>query len=193
MSRPGLIVAAIVAAILSGCAFHPMTLQSHIAADTVEATSGGKPVARRHTCDIQLTGIADRRPNAGEIANLNEYNIHHKDLVGWLRSGLKSLEQQGIFIQPAPAGDVPADRPRIDVELLKAYMQFLATSKSANVVIKVAIERPKEPPVSRLYRGRDTSVNWWHSETELGSAFDTALRDALKRLAPDLLALCPAA
>ena len=187
-NRGVLVVAAALA--LSGCIDNRMTLHSQMAAGAAAAPAGSKVVLREPSCEIQLIGIADHRPNAGEIPNTHGHYMHFDDMTGWLQAGLTSLVADGIAIRPKSSGELPRDKPRIDVELLKAYMQFIETSKSANVVVKVTFERPNEDPVVRLYRGRDTGVNWLHATAELSAAFDAALRDALQRMTPDLKGLC---
>ena len=178
---------ALTTSLLGACASKQMTLGNRFSPEP-GATTG--EAAQSGACVMLLGAVTDERANPGEIANLYESNIRHENITDWLHSGLLSLKRQGIRFETREAGDAPPALPELDVALIKAYVQPLSTSKSANLVVRVRVVRNGEVASERLYRGRDTGMNWWGSQDEMETAFNLALRDLLSRLAPDLRSQC---
>jgi hypothetical protein len=133
-------------------------------------------------CAFSIQSVEDLRDDKalGRVA-LTRVDGDH--FATWFADGLKSVPGY----RPQPATVV------MKVEVLKAYIQSLATMKSANLVVRVHVAQDGHAPRTKLYRGVDNSTNWSSSENEIQAAFDGAMGHLRQQMAADLAATCPAA
>ena len=156
-NRGVLVVAAALA--LSGCIDNRMTLHSQMAAGAAAAPAGSKVVLREPSCEIQLIGIADHRPNAGEIPNTHGHYMHFDDMTGWLQVGLTSLVADGIAIRPKSVGGIApgqaAHRRRTAEGIHAVHRNFQERERSGVGDFRATQRRPCRPPLPRTrHRGQ---------------------------------------
>ncbi len=70
--------------------------------------------------------------------------------------------------------------PPIFLALEQSYISHIATTKSGVVLISA-----QQTGKKHYYRGRDTSVNWWGTETEFQDAIQNAMMAALQKFYDD--------
>jgi hypothetical protein len=131
-------------------------------------------------CAFSIQSVEDLRDDKalGRVAFTRVDGDH---FAAWFAEALKSVPGY----QPQPATLV------MKVEILKAYIQSLATMKSANLVVRVHVAQHGHAPRTKLYRGVDNSTNWSSSEDEIQAAFDSAMAHLQRQMAADLATGCP--
>lgn len=99
----------------------------------------------------------------------------------WVRSAVQQLDGDKRLKIVDTNPDVT-----LNIELAKAYLQTMATQKSATVVLSVRYGEG-EP---KIFRGSYDGVNWVNGEAEAQSALDFALSEAIEALNSDLVRYC---
>jgi len=175
-AKAGLVLLLI--ALATGCTTAPM--QMALAEPAVARVR--KPAATR--VPVVFAPFVDQRPEfqRASSGSVGGREVRAKDVASWINRSLQNLS--GRQFQPGQAGDPAAWH--IIPRLRQFYASDLRVSKSANIVIELEIRPPAGEPLTRIYRGRITSVNWWNASGEVESAVTDAFQDCLKRLAADL-------
>ncbi|MGJ3703210.1 hypothetical protein [Variovorax sp. AFSI2.2] len=132
-------------------------------------------------CPFTFSAIDDQR-DVRSLGQLGRTHIDGEDFNEWFIGGITSI--------PGYTRDPTA--PAIRVSVLKAYLQGLATLKSANLVVRVQFAMDDAAAATRTYRGFDDSMNWSNSEGEIQTAFDRALTDLTRQIGTDLKKRCGA-
>jgi hypothetical protein len=139
------------------------------------------PAAETGACRFTVTAIDDRREQAS-LGSVGHTRVDGEGFTAWFANGIAAI--------PGYAGDgAPIE---LRVEVLKAYVQSLATLKSANLVVRVQVAAAGAPPRVKTYRGVDGSTNWNSTENEIQAAFDAALANLKQQIGADLDGLCRA-
>lgn len=141
--------------------------------------------ASRGACAFHVTAIDDQR-EAQDLGHLGSTRIDGKGFADWFADGIASIPGYTQAQAQAPAPTT------IRIQVLKAYMQGLATLKSAHLVVRLQIVSEGLPTAVHTYRGVDGSMNWRGAEGEIQSAFDRALLDLRAQIAADLQQRCKA-
>jgi len=172
--RAAAVALACAGAALGGCAADRISgvreAQAQPAAPAAGATQG---------CPFRLEAVDDARREA-DLGVLGRTRVGGQHFVRWLTEGIASTP--GFTREMAPV--------LVHIEIAKAYVHGLSSLKSANIVVNARISGPHGPPVSRTYRGVDSSMNWASGEGEVQEAFDRALQDLRSQLARDLSGAC---
>lgn len=137
---------------------------------------------------VVFTPLTDQRPEfqRDTAGNVGGRDVKAQNLAAWVDQSLQQLNGQRF--QPGHAGDPGAWQ--VSPRLRQLYASHLRVSKNANVVIELLITPPHGgAPITRVYRGRITSVNWWNSTGEIESSVTDALGNCLKGMAADLDAI----
>ena len=163
---------ALTAAVLSGCAADKVSGVRPAAASPAAAAAGA------HACPFTVEAIDDKR-EAEDLGIMGRRRVGGENFASWFKSGVAAIP--GHTAKPAPV--------KVHIEIVKAYIQGLDTLKSANLVVKMRMDDAKGT-TQKTYRGVDSSMNWWNSESEMQAAFDAALADLQRQLASDLAASC---
>lgn len=140
------------------------------------------------TCRISIADVVDARSDKQSMGRFGGRYVRHEDAVGWVRSGLETLihDKRFRFVSLADVGDGVL----MNVSLLKAYMEGLATSKNATVVLRVSYVRGAEFLGENTFRGDFTDVNWGSGDDEARDSLNVALQEALLAIDADLAARC---
>lgn len=171
-------LAVLLLALLAGCTTAPMQM----AFSEPAAASVKKPAAVR--VPVVFAPFVDQRPDfqRESAGNVGGRAVEAKAVASWVNRSLQNLS--GQHFQPGQTDDPAAWH--ITPRLRQFYASSLSVSKNANIVIELEIRPPTGEPVTRIYRGRITSVNWWNASGEVETAVTDAFRDCLKRLAADI-------
>ena len=103
----------------------------------------------------------------------------------WLQI-LPARDKRLEFVGAADVGDGVV----LNVTLVKAYMEGLATSKNSTVVLRVRYGRAGEAIGDATFRGDHTDVNWGSGDGEARDSLNIALQEALAAIDTDLFARC---
>lgn len=172
--------------LLAGC-FSPV----HLEMAQPASASARQPALSAKSVAVALAPTVDERPafQKETLGRVGGREILGADLTVWVDRSLATLH--GKHFSLTREND---ERRlwRITPRLRQFYASSLAVSKNANVVLELLIEPANQPALTRIYRGRITSVNWWNSASEMEVATHSALADCLKLIEADLDALAGA-
>jgi hypothetical protein len=147
------------------------------------------------TCSVYVQEIRDLRlADEHTYGNIGGAPIYGPNMVDWMKTGLTTLDEKGYRVDgPATVPVSPLqDDVTIQVGVLKAYMESITTTKIATVVVRVSYNKiDLQAPVTRIYRGVDTSINWADGTGEVESAFERATAQVLDKVQTDLQGYCP--
>lgn len=129
-------------------------------------------------CAFAVTAIDDQRDDKA-LGHLFGTTVSGDGFVDWISGGLAAIPGHS-------AGDVHV---RLRVEILKAYLQMIGSSKSANLVVRVHTSVGGDAPQIMTYRGVDISP-WNGMEVEIRRAMNRALSDLQLKLHADLTRAC---
>lgn len=190
MRAPASVLLALATLVTTACASN----------EPVMLTSGFTPIGRpawastlrdrppATVCRISIGEVVDARGDTQSMGRFGGRYVRHDDTVGWVRSAVQSLERDKR-LQFASALDADAGVV-MHVSLVKAYMEGLATSKNATVVLKVRFVRGEQALGENTYRGDQTDVNWGSGDGEARDSLNIAMQEAIGVLDTDLLARC---
>jgi len=170
--------AALAAALLAGCSTSPVHGVAR-AAPTGRAAVAAAPASA--ACRFQVAGVEDLRDDRS-LGRVGPRSVEGEDFPDWFKDGLARM----------PGYSMDATPVQLHVQVLKAYIHGMSTLKTANLVVRVRVDAPGRPPVTRNYRGVDDSMNWANGEGEMQAAFDRALVDLTQQLQADVAKACGA-
>jgi hypothetical protein len=134
-------------------------------------------------CGLQLASVRDLRADPPSLGNIGPREVRADDFAAWVRGGL-----DGGLRKPAAA----AAPVSIDAEILKAYVHWLAISKSADIVLRVRFSRDNQVVGEKVYRGANTAMNWASGDDEIRWALAEALAALVVQVNADAPGYCPA-
>lgn len=177
--RAGLVLLALLGAACSGTG--PVVVPAQFV-----VPSRTPPVVRARAqppaaCGLQVASVKDLRADLTSLGNLGPREVRADDFAGWVRGGL----DHGLR-KPGPAAVVS-----IDAEILVAYVHGLASTKSADIVLRMRYSRDHQPVGEKVYRGASTAMNWDSSEHEIRNALAEALAALVVQVSADGLGYCP--
>ena len=158
--------------LICGCAGEPYYLSLNDS--TIEPSN----LNYQHNCNVVVNTIDDDRPIADHLGNIGSSTVYANDSLKWLEQSLSTLESnhqpqiQPIFINSS---------------LKKLYVTSIHQNRIGNVVLLVNFKKG-ELDHSKLYRGSDTSINWFG--TEIAGSFEEALQLVIDDIKKDLENLC---
>lgn len=140
------------------------------------------------TCRVSIGEAVDARADTQSMGRFGGRYVRRDDTVGWVRSGVETLarDKRLEFVGAADVGDGVV----LNVTLVKAYMEGLATSKNSTVVLRVRYGRAGETIGDATFRGDHTDVNWGSGDGEARDSLNIALQEALAAIDTDLFARC---
>jgi hypothetical protein len=130
-------------------------------------------------CKFKVKLIEDRREHKN-LGNVAFTRVDGEGFEHWFAHGMQSLP--GYSTEPA--------RIELHIEVLKAHISTQSTYKLAHIIVKVDTAVEGLLPTSKTYRGSDGSMNWSSSESEVQTAFDSALTDLKRQISVDLSKVC---
>ena len=109
------------------------------------------------------------------------------DPAAWTRDGFKGLSRHNRLLDLVPADSQPD--VTLNVELVKSYVEPLASAKAATVVLRVNFTgRTNAGP--KVYRGVHNATNWVNGEGEMRGALTLALGEAVQLVSADATDAC---
>ena len=173
MRKFAAIIVAATCALTQGCT--PLRVTG-VAAPAAQSTT--RVAAETSGCQFSVKSIKDLRERK-DLGNLGRTLVDNAGFDHWFETGMSSI--------PGYRSEAPVE---LQIEILKAYIQGLDTLKSANLVIRVQATKAGVEVMKKNYRGVDGSINWANTESEVQTAFDSALNDLKLKLGADLQGLC---
>lgn len=159
---------------LAGCA------ADHVAGVPRSAPRNSSPAGTFATaCAFNLEAIEDRRETP-ELGHMGGTRVGGEGFARWFADAMATM----------PGYTRERTARTLKVIVLKAYIQGLATLKSAHLVVRVQSAQDGQSWNPRVYRGADASMNWANTEAEIQEAFARALADLTAQIAADLQASC---
>lgn len=186
MRRSAICIALTVVVVL-GCAT-PATQPLRFVAETREAgftdTSG--------MCTVSVRSIDDVRYPSNSFGSSANFDLFAKSVPIWVRSALASLDgpKRKVLLPQTSSSDTTAATLVMSVRIHKAYVEGLASSKTAHVVLSSKFERHEKVLATEFYRGSDTSVNWTGSADEVEHAMNSAMNSILRAMQMDMNRYC---
>jgi|GEM_PF-2523403 len=102
----------------------------------------------------------------------------------WIDAGLKTLDSAYYTVRTDPRH--PPATITAHPTLLKLYVDSVAITKTAVVVIQLDFDLPGNRTATRFYRGQYAGMNWGSGAGEMTSALHLALDDCLKKISQAL-------
>ena len=146
------------------------------------ASAGGKGEPK---CRVAVGEVKDIRPDP-TMGTLWKTVVAVPDPAAWTRDGFKGLSENDM-IELVPADSHPD--VTLNVELVKSYVEALATAESATVVLRVTFTG-RSPAGPKVYRGVQSSTRWTNGQSEAQGDLGTALGDAVKLVSADVTNAC---
>ncbi len=148
---------------LTACAVGPRTLKSGASATSLSPKVN----------NVAIESMIDRRGKDAQISDITGKAMQGADIMGWLS---ESLARRGLVVG---ARAKESQVCKLDLELRKAEIGGVATSKTASVVIGA---RNTETQDYKILRGQDATVNWMGGNGETNAALGRALDKALEKI-----------
>ncbi len=149
--------------------------------------TGAKPTKPMGAaCPVRFGAFIDTRSDPHEMGEIGLRPIHAADPSAWARSGFEALGRDPRIVVADPSA---SDAVVLEVEILKAYMLALPTTKSVNLVFRVHYSG-RGGDTARVYRGVDTDMNWNSGSDETQSSFNRALAQVVEAVDTDIVARC---
>jgi hypothetical protein len=169
------------AVLLAGCGTTPVRL-GH---DDLARGDELRPARDANAPAVWIGPVEDKRSDTSALGSVAGRPFSSEDLSRWVDRELASLSSPSFVL--AEKGNTAGTarlilRPRI----LKAYVDGLAVSKTAVIVLEVEFISPDGSVSSSLYRGQHASMNWWTSQAEVIAALKDALASCLERIRVDI-------
>ncbi len=151
---------------------------------------GGGPVsAAPHKdepprCRLTVAEVKDIRADPS-MGGIGAHAASVPDPAAWVRDELKALSSNSAL--EIVSADAHPDLT-MNVELVKAYVQSITTTKSATVVLRVTFSgRSTE---SKVYRGVHNAANWASTTGEMQGALKLALDSAVQQVSTEAPVVC---
>jgi hypothetical protein len=156
------------AVVLGGCATQKYDLKPAFSAtNSDEYFNSSNQMDDQTACMSNNIKVGDERKKT----YVHGKNFSSEIALKWLEDGVSQLKV---------STDEKSNTIPIQVNLHKAYINHLATSKSATVVISA-----KQTNIQKFYRGRMTNINWSSSYSEFHESMNEALEQALIKFMED--------
>ena len=174
---------------LSGCENTPITLKPQFTPPMgwLQPARRGAAKAPVAVCRIGLAAIRDSRLDPGSMGSIAYRTLRMPDSAVWFRAGFLALNRDPRL--KLSEGRENADLV-MEVEVVKAYVMSITSSKTATVIFRVRYSRQGTPLDEQIYRGDNVNWNWNSGEGESQSALDGTMADALRQIDRDALVRC---
>lgn len=143
-----------------------------------------RQVAKPGAAIVEFTTTQDRRIDPEALGSVAGHRFGVDNAGPWIDAGLKTLDSAAYMVSTVP-GDPPATIT-VHPSLLKLYVDGVAITKTAVVVIQLDFDLPGNRTATRFYRGQYAGINWSSGAGEMTSALHRALDDCLKKISQSL-------
>ncbi len=139
---------------------------------------------------LRLIKIEDRRIDKVALGSVAGRPVRApQDTEAWIQGLLRTLPAKGVNVS-FPGAHAPSEQGvQAEAQLVTAWVSSLATSMSANVVMRFRFLRADGSTDERDYRGYETSVNWNSGDDEIQVLLNEAFNKALTKVAADVTEL----
>jgi hypothetical protein len=178
-ARRGAPALAVSLALLAGCATAPVQLGKAQLAGERRAACAAAGAPR-----VWFAKTADARPDPATLGTIGGRTFSSGEVAAWVDDELAAMASPGFTVASGGAANAASLvlRPRI----LKAYVDGIAVTKTAVVVLGFDIVGPNGEVSSRTYRGQQAGVNWATTEGEGSGALRDAALSCFEQLRADL-------
>ncbi len=147
--------------LLIGCAGKPIQLDDrHVSARQVT------PDTRTPDCRLAEIELVDGRPHQ-QLGLLRGHALTYPDLLDWIEQSIRS----SVRIEPTTTA--------LTIELTRAYIESHPAGHSFQVVLRA---RHADDQPWRVYRGIESGITWWGTDSEFGDYVERAGRSAIRAL-----------
>ena len=143
-------------------------------------------------CMVYVRSIDDVRNPPSTFGSYSNLDLFAQTVPSWVRSALASLDgpKRKVVLPQSDSGDTTADPLVMFVRIHKAYVERLASSRTAHIVLSSSYERHGKVLATEFYRGSDTSVSWTGSADEVEHAMNSAMNSILSAMRIDIDHYC---
>jgi hypothetical protein len=143
-------------------------------------------------CVVYVRSVDDVRNPASTFGSYSNLDLFAQTVPSWVRSALVSLDgpKRKVVLAQTDSRDTTADSLVMFVRIHKAYVERLASSKTAHIVLSSRFERHGKTLATEFYRGSDTSVSWTGSADEVENAMNSAMNSILGPIRMDMERYC---
>jgi hypothetical protein len=173
-----------------GCTTTPVYLSNmSISPDTDQSSTVSG--IHHQKCLVHISAVEDYRFNKQNLGEAAKRPVFVDDVSEWLCSGLRSLKDKGYVvsffndIQPLEGRTI-----NLIVSLKAAYIRSVSTSECTTIMLHVKYLIENNPLDEKNYRGSNTSINWFSSESEINESFAIAFSRILDAISKDLSHYC---
>jgi hypothetical protein len=174
----GLGAAALAASLLAACA--PAQLRKEQLARAPHAACATADAPR-----VWFAKTVDVRPDPTILGVIGGRTFGSTEVAAWVDHELATIASPGFAVASGAEPD-PRARLVLRPRILKAYVDGIAVTKTAVVVLAFDIATPQGEVSSRSYRGQQAAMNWASSESEGSGALRDAAADCFEQLRTDL-------
>lgn len=173
--------------VVTGCAT-PATQPLRFVAET---QVDGFPDTSKE-CILYVRSIDDVRNPSSTFRSYGNLGLFAQTVPTWVRSALASLDgpKRKVVLPETDSSDTTGASLIMLVRILKAYVERLASSKTAHIVLSSSFERHGKILATEFYRGSDTSVSWTGSADEVEHAMNLAMNSILGAMRMDIDHYC---
>jgi hypothetical protein len=167
------------ATIFSGCNA-PQTAQLDL---TVPASAQDTPkTSSKASLRVAWLAIDDQRLDETSLGNFGNCSYVAKSILPWVNQQLCAINGTN-FVK---ADDLARADLVIQPTLLKLYIQNVAITKSAVVVLRLNLSSHGKSSGQFICRGQYAGMNWSDSNEEMAGAIQNAFADCLRNIAASL-------
>ena len=135
----------------------------------------------KNLCPVHLAQYSDVRKS--KSLGIVSLSIVETDVESWVYSALDhyNIKQNN-----------DTNNTHIKIELVKAYVQSMASSMAANVVFSAQYREPESTSFSnkKFFRGYEVDVNWNSGEDEILTTMNKAIANSLRKVRHEIGLKC---
>jgi hypothetical protein len=142
-------------------------------------------------CQLNIVSIKDVRSNHKYLGNLGLRPVYVDDIIEWIKNWIRILEKDGYYVSFNQEDKEKKEKSiDVEIELKKAYIRSIATTKSSSLVLGVRFFKGQNLLNELNYRGSDTCINWASSEEEINNSFNRSFSSILTQMRSDIESYC---
>jgi hypothetical protein len=145
-------------------------------------TENSPVVSSKSSLRVTWLTIEDQRLDATSLGHVGSGAYVTKSILPWVDQQLCAIRGANFTKAEDPAKADLVIKPT----LLKLYIQNIAITKSAVVVLKLEFLRHGKPSGQFTCRGQYAGMNWLNSDEEMVGAIQKAFADCLRNIAASL-------
>ncbi len=170
--------------LMAACTSKPMNIE--LARRAVDFS----PTTSVKQCKVTFK-VLDTRPNK-TLGQMGGQPVSAEDSPEkWLADSATTFFSDTIVFTPTPSESVPTEKSIQDSDwqlvLKKAYVHNFATSIAGNTVVSLENKKLK---YRKIFRGKNTKINWVGAKGEALVVLNTALTQSFEKMKPYISKAC---